>query len=114
MKRNDKPPEPPAHLRESTRAWWSSVVSDYILEPHHLKLLTAAAEAWDEAEAAGEAIREHGLTFVDRYGQAKERPELGTRRQARRDFARMVRELALDAAPPPDATRPPRAGGWQY
>ena len=41
-----KPPAAPHHLHNS-KAWWVSVVTDYELEPHHLRILTLAAEAWD-------------------------------------------------------------------
>ena len=46
----------PGHLSEPTRRWWSSVVRDYELEPHHLRLLQLAAEAWDSTQNAREAV----------------------------------------------------------
>ena len=41
----------PSHLRPDTAAWWASVAGDYALEPHHLRILTLAAEAWDRGWA---------------------------------------------------------------
>ena len=37
----------PTHLQKSTRHWISSVSETYEQEPHHLRLLTLATEAWD-------------------------------------------------------------------
>jgi hypothetical protein len=46
----------PKHLQPATRQWFASVVEDYELEPHHVRLLTLAAEAWDRGVQAREAI----------------------------------------------------------
>lgn len=100
-------PKPPKHLRKNTQKWFESVLDDFDLEPHHLKLLTLAAEAWDRACAAREVIDKDGLTFTDRFGQPKARPEVGIERDSRIGFARLLRELALDADMTPDS-RPPR------
>jgi phage terminase small subunit len=101
---------PPQHLEPPTRRWWSSVVRDYELEPHHVRLLTLAGEAWDRCVEAREALDEHGLTFTDRFGCPKSRPEVAIERDSRLGFARMVRELALDDTESPE-TRPPRIPG---
>jgi phage terminase small subunit len=100
-------PAPPAHLRPETRQWWAQVCHEYVdLEGHHLKLLSLAAEAWDRCAEAREAIAEHGLTFVDRLGTPRARPEVAIERDSRIAFARLLRELALDVAAPDDS-RPP-------
>jgi hypothetical protein len=72
--------------------------------------LTLAAEAWDRAEQAREAIAQHGMTFMDRFGQPHARPEIAIERDNRIAFARLLRELALDVEAP-DAPRPPSIGG---
>jgi hypothetical protein len=72
MNKNKKAPE---HLRDDTKKWWEQVATDYELEPHHLRLLTLAAEAWDRCQQAREAIEKHGLTFNDRFEQPRPRPE---------------------------------------
>jgi phage terminase small subunit len=96
------------HLAAPTRAWWRGVVTAYDLDPHHLRLLTLAAEAWDRGQDARAALAQHGsLTFTDRYGCPHPRPEVAIERDARTSFARLLRELDLDGAPAPDA-RPPR------
>jgi phage terminase small subunit len=97
----------PGHLREGTRRWWRSVVTDWQLEEHHVKLLTLAAESWDRCQQAREALALHGLTFADRFGCPRSRPEVGIERDSRLAFARLLRELDLDIEPPPDGSRPP-------
>jgi len=98
--------KPPLHLSVNSRKWWSQVAATYELEPHHIKLLTMAAEALDRAEEARETITREGAYYEDRFGQPKKHPALSVERDARIQFARLLRELALDVAAP-DAPRPP-------
>jgi phage terminase small subunit len=97
----------PRHLRGPTRQWYANVCESYELEPHHLRLLQLAGEAWDRACEAREALAEHDLVFSDRFGQPHARPEVAVERDARLAFARLVRELDLDAEPPSSPSRPP-------
>ena len=103
-------PTPPKHLTASTCRWWASVASEFILDPHHLRILTLAGEAWDRCEQARKAIRKHGITYLDRFDQPKARPEVAIERDSRTAFARMVRELALDVDLPTES-RPPSVAG---
>jgi phage terminase small subunit len=98
----------PRHLRGPTRKWFDDVLETYELEQHHRRLLQLAAEAWDRSEQAREALALHGLTFEDRFGQPHARPEVAVERDARLAFARLIRELDLDADPPASPSRPPR------
>jgi phage terminase small subunit len=100
-------PTPPTHLQPTTRDWFAQVVADYDLEPHHLKLLTLAGESWDRGCEAREALAKHGLTFLDRWGAPRGRPEIGVERDSRIAFARLCRELDLDENTAPVAPRPP-------
>ena len=106
-------PKAPSHLRAATRRWWESVVADFELEPHHLRLLTFAAEAWDRAEQSRAALAVTGITFTDRFGQPRARPEIAIERDSRMAFARLLREIDLDAAPPPEFARPPRTRSYR-
>jgi P27 family predicted phage terminase small subunit len=105
-----KPPlqTAPEHLAPATQAWFASVVADYALESHHVRLLTLAAEAWDRGQQAREALAKHGLTYEDRFDQPHARPEVQIERDARIAFARLVRELGLDVEAPAEAPRSPR------
>ena len=103
----DAGPQAPAHLESATAAWWLSVVTTWELDEHHVRLLTLASEAFDRAVAARKIIARRGLTFKDRWGQPKPRPEVAIERDARIAFARLLRELDLDVDPPPEGRRPP-------
>jgi phage terminase small subunit len=105
-KQNDHP-APPKHLEKSTRAWFSGVVEGYELEPHHIRLLTLAGEAWDRCGQARTALQKFGLTYSDRFGCPRSRPEIGVERDSRLAFARLLRELDLNVTPPADPKRPP-------
>jgi phage terminase small subunit len=100
-------PPPPDHLSEGTRLWWRALVADYKLDPHHLRVLQVAAEAWDRKEQARQALVEHGLSYTDDKGMIRARPEVQIERDARTAFLRALRELNLDVEPP----KPPRYGG---
>ncbi|TGQ85140.1 hypothetical protein EN847_35565, partial [Mesorhizobium sp. M1C.F.Ca.ET.204.01.1.1] len=76
MKDSINAPKPPTHLRPSTKKWFKSVVEDYALDGHHIRLLTLAAEAWDQAQTAREVLDRDGQTFLDRFSQPKERPQV--------------------------------------
>ena len=95
----------PEHLTEPTACWWQSVIDEFELEPHHERLLTLAAESWDRCQMAREAIALHGMTYEDRFGQPRQRPEIAVERDSRIAFARLLRELDLDIATP--ESRPP-------
>lgn len=98
----------PSHLSEDATAWWNAVLADYDLEPHHLRLLQSAAEAWDRQQQARKALADHGgLTFVDQNGAIRSHPCVAHERDARIAFARLLRELDLDAGPPSETRRPP-------
>ena len=99
--------KPPSHLRAETKKWWASVLADCELEEHHTKLLTLAAENWDRATLAREAIAEHGLTYTDRFGSPRKRPEVSVAESATIAFARLCRELDLDCGSPPTTPPPP-------
>ena len=105
-------PKPPAHLEPTTKKWWRSVVDDFDLEPHHLRLLQLAAEAWDSAQSARAVIQTEGMTYTDRFGCPKPRPEVAIERDSRIGFARLLRELALDGVDGPEAPRVPRTAEY--
>lgn len=95
----------PKHLRKATQSWVKSVLSDFDLEEHHFKLLVLAAESWDRVCAAREIIDAEGMTYKDRFGQPKARPEIAIERDNKVVLARLLRELALDGVDAPDAAR---------
>ncbi|MBZ9815050.1 hypothetical protein [Mesorhizobium sp. CA7] len=111
MQTSENSPKPPSHLSKPAKKWWKAVVEDYDLDAHHIHLLRLAAEALDRGTQAREIIDRDGMTFTDRFGCPRARPEVAVERDSRIAFARLVRELAIDA-PAPDAPRPPRTADY--
>jgi phage terminase small subunit len=104
-----QPPPAPSKLRPATQAWFTSVVSEWRLEAHHIMLLEAAAGAWDRMQAAQAVLDEQGMTFLNQHQCPQTRPEVAIERDSRLAFARLIRELDLDLEPPKshDDFRPP-------
>jgi P27 family predicted phage terminase small subunit len=97
----------PTHLKPETAKWFVSVCNTYVLEQHHVRLLTLACESWDRCAEARQIIEKHGMTFTNRWGEVKLRPEVNIERDSRIAFARLVRELCLSEEMP-DEMRPPK------
>jgi len=105
--------QPPAHLSAEAKRWYRAVCTDFELQDHHRQLLPVSAESWDLAQKARRELEEAGsLTYTDRFGGVRPRPEISIARDARATFMRSLRELQLDVEPPrPEPGRPPRAAG---
>ncbi len=103
------PVGPPEHLQPATAEWWEATCTAYVLEPHHVRLLTLAAEAWDRGQEARQILAADGITVTDRFDQVRPHPAVAIERDARLSFARLMRELDLDSEPAP-LSRPPRRG----
>jgi P27 family predicted phage terminase small subunit len=103
----DTKPKAPSHLRASTRRWWLDVVTTWELQAHHVRLLTLAAESWDRGQDAREQIKRDGLTVPTKAGGPRLHPCVRVETDSRLAFARLLRELDLDVAPPAEVRRPP-------
>ena len=103
-----KTPSPPTHLSRTTKKWWREITEEFDLEPHHLKVLQAAAESWDRAQEARILVDKEGLVVDDRFGQPKPHPGCAIERDSRGVFLRCLRELGLDVEPPRSLGRPPK------
>lgn len=86
----------PSHLSGSAREWFDSVMAAFVLEPHHIRLLILAAEAWDRGQQARAIIAKDGPCIKDRFGFLKSHPMIAVERDSRIGFARLLRELNLD------------------
>jgi P27 family predicted phage terminase small subunit len=112
LSRKPDVPAAPVHLAKATRAWFTEVVSHYVLESHHVRLLVLGCEAWDRATQARKLLAKDGLTFRDRHGAIRPHPALNVERDSRIAFARLLRELALDVeGPGEERSRPPAIRG---
>ena len=103
----DDKPKAPRHLKAATRRWWAAVVNDWTLEAHHIRLLTLAAEAWDRGQEARALVAKDGLCVATKAGGPRLHPAVRVQQEAEIGFARLIRELDLDVAPPAEAKRPP-------
>ena len=96
----------PRHLSAPARRLFADVVGTYVLEPHHVALLTKALEAFDRAEQARAEIGKGPLMVQSRLGELKPHPLIGVERDARAQFFVALRQLGLDIdGPPSPSTR---------
>ncbi len=88
----------PQHLSRPSKALYRRLAADYALdaEPHALEVLRLGLEALDRADEARQALAQHGVTFTDRFGSPRARPEVTIERDSRLAAVRCFRELALD------------------
>ena len=87
---------PPKHLTKASKLWWSEVYSQYNFETHHLKLLTLAAEALDQAERARITLAKEGETCLDRYGVPKKHPAISNERAAIYRYMALLKLLGIN------------------
>jgi len=73
---------------------------------HHIRLLTKCAESWDLSEKARQIIEKEGMTYTDRFGSPRARPEVAIMRDAKISFCRILRDLDIDVNTPSES-RPP-------
>ena len=102
-----RPVRAPAHLSEASRRLYAAITGDYLLEPHHIEILTKALEARDRADEARAEIGKGSLMVTSRLGEPKPHPLLAVERDARSQFGVLMRALGLDieGPPPPSARR---------
>jgi len=100
----------PAHLSRGVRRWIHGILTDFELEPRHIRLLILAGESWDRGQEARARIDAEGLTVNDRFGQARQHPCIAIERDCRIAFARLLRETGLDTEGVEPPKRPPRTG----
>jgi len=79
-------------------------MTDYALEPHHLRLLECACDCFDRMTTARTVLLAEGLTI-----KGRRHPAVAIELESRIQFARLLRELDLDADPPKEQPgwRPP-------
>jgi len=87
--------KPPEHLSKQTQEFWVWALYEYQLNKDDLHLLTMACEAMDRCIQARKRLAKQGLTYNDRFGQPKSRPEVAIERDSRLAFARLVKQLGL-------------------
>lgn len=98
--RRNAPQMPPNHLKPSTKDWWRLISANFNLEKYQYAVLQSACEAWDLYQHARDQLTKKGLTFTDKKGMVRARPEAAISRDARTSFLRALRELKLDVESP--------------
>ena len=101
-----KPVRAPRHLSPTSRRLFADVTSSYVLEPHHVAILTKALEAFDRAEQARALVDAEGLIVLSRLNESKAHPAIPIERDSRAQFFAGMRQLGLDVESP--ATPSPR------
>ncbi len=87
--------KPPEHLSKQTQEFWVWALYEYQINRDELHLLLMACEAMDRCIQARKRLAKQGLTYNDRFGQPKSRPEVAIERDSRLAFARLVKQLGL-------------------
>ena len=85
----------PEHLSKHAKDFWRWALYEYQLNRDELQLLLMACEAMDRCIQARKRLAKQGLTYNDRFGQPKSRPEVAIERDSRLAFARLVKQLGL-------------------
>lgn len=98
-------PKPPRSLKAKGKALWCVVVEAFELEPYQLETLRLACEALDRVEEARSVIAQHGLVIAGRFG-LKSNPACDIEKDNKTLYARLMREIGLDAILDTEATRP--------
>ena len=98
-------PAAPKSLRTKGKAFWKTVVDQFQLEDYQLVTLRLAAECLDRIEDARLAIQKHGLVIEGRLG-VKANPACEVEKNNKTIYARLVREIGLDAILDEAASRP--------
>ena len=86
-------------------------MTEFDLHETDQTLLVSCCEMLDRAETARILIEAEGLTFRDRFGQAKSHPAVEIERASHLTFIRLRREIGLDVEPPD--SRPPLPRGYK-
>jgi hypothetical protein len=101
----------PGHISSSSRSWAESVLDEFEATASQVRLVIAAAEAWDRAQQARRAISRDGAYWTDRLENLRPHPGLAVERESRAAFARIVGQLGPDAADDPEERRRPSTPG---
>lgn len=100
------PTKAPNHLSRGAKRWWRAIVETYELEPHHIEILTAAAEAWDRKEQARSLIAQEGIVITDGSGTPMTHPAVQVEDTAALRMAELIRDIRLDETPTEDVRLP--------
>ncbi len=99
------------HLSKEMLKLYGEIVENFELRPEQNKVLIAACETWDRLQQASAEVREHGITYISDKGAIRKNPAVDIEKEARRDVARLFRELNLEGINP-EGRRPRIEGDY--
>jgi hypothetical protein len=86
-----------ARLSPGARDLWDTTLAEHAdLSEHGCHVLVVACEALHRRNEAREALERFGLTYVDRFGAPRTRPEVAIERNSQLVFLRALRQLAVN------------------
>lgn len=101
-------PTAPRDLKHAGKAYWKAVTREFQLDDAQLITLSEACRCLDLAWDADAVVRRDGLTVEAKGGRLHPHPCIGTARDCRSVFIRLVKSLNLDLEPLHDGVgRPP-------
>jgi phage terminase small subunit len=89
----------PSHLKGAPLKLWREITAAYVLSPSELVTLEMACDAMATHEVAREVVLAEGVVSASGVGTMKASPAERVARDARLDFARLMRVLDLDDLP---------------
>ena len=94
-------------LSETSQQFYDKLAGEYDFESHQFELLRLACEALDRASQAEEVINREGITYDDRFGTPRTRPEVRVKVEAENAFRMLIKQLNLDEDESRPVGRPP-------
>lgn len=90
----DQPPAP-VHLSDEMKLFWETIFARQRLQLYKIPLFQKALESYDRAEGARKILEREGLTFTDKHGQPRCRPECNVEAVARAQFHKLISDCGL-------------------
>lgn len=98
-------------LSTEAKRIFKKIAYEYGIEPGQTTaalILKTAMESFDRMRAAQAALDEHGVVYLDRYGQPKSNPAASVERDARMAMLRCFKDLGLEISEPDQKRKPGR------
>ena len=93
-------PRTPSTLSKEAGRWWKKLIQEYgIDDDYGYLLLQTALEAFDRMRQAQAVIAKEGMTYIDRYDQAKCHPATVVEKDSRSQMLTSFKALNLDIEP---------------
>jgi Phage terminase, small subunit len=77
------------------KTFWRAAFERRRIQPYKVEILLKACEAHDRAEQARRILKREGVTYQDRFGQPRSRPEVALERDSRSQFAKLLDQVGL-------------------